>query len=198
MPRTRARTIVSLVACLGASTALIACGSDDDTTSTEAANPATAPATSDGSGVEVDLADNAELGQILVDSDGRTLYLFEKDDEGDESYCSGECANAWPPLITKGEPQAGSGIDASKVTTFTRDDGTTQVSYADHPLYYYAGDQAPGDTTGNELDQFGAEWYALTASGDATEDSGSDSADESGADDSSASSSDEPGSGYDY
>lgn len=198
MPQSRARTIVSLVACLGASTALIACGSDDDTTSTEAANPATAPATSGGSGVEVDLADNAELGQILVDSDGRTLYLFEKDDEGDESYCAGECANAWPPLITKGEPQAGSGIDASKVTTFTRDDGNTQVSYADHPLHYYAGDQAPGDTTGNDLDQFGAGWYALTASGDGTEDSGSDSADDSGADDSSASSGDDSGSGYAY
>lgn len=193
MPRTNKRLILILIACLTASLALVACGSDD----TGSAGPSTTsvPVAGGGSGGTVDLADNQDLGQILVDADGRTLYLFEKDDEGDESYCSGACAKAWPPLTIKAEAQAGGGLDASKLTTFKRDDGTTQVAYADHPLYYYAGDQAPGDANGNELDQFGAEWYALTASGATAEDSGGEPED-SGEDDSS----DDSGSsgGYTY
>jgi predicted lipoprotein with Yx(FWY)xxD motif len=196
MPRTAARFIVILIACLTASLAVVACGSDDSSTSSAAAT--STPAPSGGSGTQVALADNPDLGQILVDADGRTLYLFEKDDAGDESYCSGECAKAWPPLTTKGDPQAGSGLDASKLTSFTRDDGTTQVSYADHPLYYYAGDQKAGDTTGNGLNQFGAEWYALTATGETAEGSGGATDDSGGSTTEDSGSSDDSSGGYSY
>jgi predicted lipoprotein with Yx(FWY)xxD motif len=166
------RTLIA-VACLVGSLGLAACGSGDDTTSTAAA-----PAPS-GSAAVIDLGDNSDLGQILVDGSGRTLYLFEKDDEGDESYCSGDCAEEWPPLTTKGQPQAGDGVDAAKLTTFQREDGSTQVAYDDHPLYLYAGDESAGDANGNGIDDFGAEWYALDAGGQTVEGGESESSDES-------------------
>jgi predicted lipoprotein with Yx(FWY)xxD motif len=155
--------MLTALACLAGTLGLVACGSGDDTTST-----APAPAAG-GSAAVVGLSDSAGLGQVLVDDSGRTLYLFEKDDEGDESYCSGDCAKAWPPLTTTGQPQAADGVDAVKLTTFKRDDGDTQVAYDDHPLYYYAGDESGGDANGNGLDDFGAEWYALDASGQTVE-----------------------------
>jgi predicted lipoprotein with Yx(FWY)xxD motif len=104
------------------------------------------------------------LGKILVDSKGMTLYLFEKD-KGPKSTCSGACASAWPPFTTTGMPKAGSGTTAPLIGTTKRSDGTTQVTYNEHPLYYYAGDQQPGDTNGQNLDQFGAEWYVLSPMG---------------------------------
>ena len=193
------QTRIALVLAVGlvASVALIACGGDDDTTSTTAASDAKATTGGGGGGggaaAQVDVDDNAELGEILVDGDGRTLYLFEKDTSADASTCSGECAKAWPPLTTKGELKAGSGVDASQLTTFTREDGSTQVAYGNWPLYYYAGDQAPGDITGNDLDQFGAEWYAVTPAGDSAgggkeheSESEDESESESGADSSSS------------
>jgi predicted lipoprotein with Yx(FWY)xxD motif len=155
--------LLTAIACLAGTVGLAACGSGDDSTTTAAA-----PATS-GSAAVVTLSDDAGLGQILVDGSGRTLYLFEKDDEGDESYCSGACAQEWPPLTTKGQPQASGDVDATKLTSFKRDDGSTQVAYHDHPLYLYAGDEATGDANGNELDDFGAEWYALDAAGQTVE-----------------------------
>lgn len=171
---TRALLAVALAA--AATLALAACGSGDSTgTTTSSASTAAAASVGDGNGT-VDLADNKALGtQILVDGKGRTLYLFEKDDSADESYCDGACAKAWPPLTAVGTVTAGDGLDASKLTTFDRDDGTTQVAYAGHPLYYYAGDKAPGDVNGNGLDQFGAEWYALDAGGNTVEGGGSGS-----------------------
>jgi predicted lipoprotein with Yx(FWY)xxD motif len=183
------RILFAISACAVMSVVLLACGnSDDDSTSTEAAAPTTtAAAPTGGSTAEVKLADS-DLGQILVDADGRTLYLFEKDTSGDASTCSGACAQEWPPLTSKGMPTAGSGVDAAKLTTFSRDDGTTQVSYNDHPLYYYAGDSAPGDTNGNDIDEFGAEWYAMSAAGDSV-------GNESESEDSDSSSG---GSGYSY
>ncbi len=117
-----------------------------------------------GGGATVSVSDNAELGKILVDSRGMTLYLFEKDDAADESYCSGACAKEWPPLTTNGAPQAGPGV-SGKLTTFKRDDGTTQVAYDGHPLYYFAQDASPGDVNGNGSTAFGAEWYAITPDG---------------------------------
>ena len=114
------------------------------------------------------VADNSKLGQILVDAQGRTLYLFEKD-ESDESYCSGKCAKVWPPYTTKGGPKAGKGAEASKLGTVKRDDGSTQVTYNGSPLYLYVSDKQAGEASGNELDQFGAEWYALRPSGDKAE-----------------------------
>jgi predicted lipoprotein with Yx(FWY)xxD motif len=107
---------------------------------------------------------HSKLGTILVDGQGRTLYLFEAD-EGTASTCDGACASSWPPLTTAGSPIAGPGVSASKLATTTRGDGTTEVTYHGHPLYTYAGDGAPGHTTGQGSDSFGAEWYVLSAAG---------------------------------
>jgi predicted lipoprotein with Yx(FWY)xxD motif len=107
---------------------------------------------------------NTSLGKILVDSQGRTLYLFEKD-TGSKSTCPGACASAWPPFRTSGTPKAGSGVTASLLGTTTRSDGNDEVTYNGHPLYYYAGDQKAGDTNGQDLNQFGASWYVLSPAG---------------------------------
>jgi predicted lipoprotein with Yx(FWY)xxD motif len=107
---------------------------------------------------------STKLGPILVDAQGRTLYLFEADKTA-KSTCDGACASAWPPLAATGTPAAGPGVKASLLGTSKRNDGTSEVTYAGHPLYYYAGDNAAGDTTGQGLDQFGAEWYVLNAAG---------------------------------
>ena len=107
---------------------------------------------------------STKLGKVLVDGNGRTLYLFEAD-KGTMSNCDGACASAWPPLTTSGKPTAGAGVVASKLGTAKRADGTTGVTYAGHPLYTYAGDGAPGQTAGEGLTDYGAPWYALSAAG---------------------------------
>jgi predicted lipoprotein with Yx(FWY)xxD motif len=104
------------------------------------------------------------LGRILVDGRGMTLYLFEKD-TGMKSTCDGSCAKFWPPVTTTGAAKAGSGLDAGKLGTTARADGETEVTYNGHPLYYYAGDKQPGDTTGEGLNAFGALWYVLSPAG---------------------------------
>ena len=104
----------------------------------------------------------------LVDGQGRSLYLF-KADKTRSSTCSGQCAQAWPPVVAKGEPRPVKGVRAGLLGTSTRGDGDDQVTYAGHPLYRYAGDQAAGDTNGQGLDQFGAEWYLVMASGEPLE-----------------------------
>ena len=107
---------------------------------------------------------STKLGKVLVDGNGRTLYLFEAD-KGTMSKCDGACASAWPPLTTSGKPTAGAGVAAAKLGTAKRPDGTTGVTYAGHPLYTYAGDGAPGQTAGEGLTDYGAPWYALSAAG---------------------------------
>src|SRR5512132_2541270 len=104
-----------------------------------------------------------KLGRILVDANGRTLYLFEKD-KGATSSCSGACASIWPPL-TAGKAKGGTGVTAAELGTTKRSDGKTEITYAGHPLYTYAGDQKPGAVAGQGLDQFGAEWYVLAPDG---------------------------------
>jgi predicted lipoprotein with Yx(FWY)xxD motif len=104
------------------------------------------------------------LGQILVDSRGRTLYLFKKD-TGGKSRCSGSCAVNWPPLLASGRPVAGSGIKGSKLTTTKRSDGKTQVVYNGHPLYRFIGDTKPGNTNGEGLTAFGASWFVVSPAG---------------------------------
>jgi predicted lipoprotein with Yx(FWY)xxD motif len=103
-------------------------------------------------------------GKILVDSRGRTLYLFKKD-TGPKSRCSGSCAVNWPPLLATGRPRAGSGVAASKLTTTRRPDGKTQVVYNRHPLYRFVGDSKPGDTNGEGLTAFGARWFVVSPAG---------------------------------
>jgi predicted lipoprotein with Yx(FWY)xxD motif len=111
----------------------------------------------------VDLHDSS-LGQIIVDNQGKTLYLFEAD-KGGKSACDGPCATVWPPYLSNGAPQAAMGASGSLIGTTTRGDGTTQVTYGGHPLYYFAGDKAPGNVTGQDIDQFGAKWYVLNKAG---------------------------------
>ncbi|MFZ3495919.1 hypothetical protein ACODT5_22330 [Streptomyces sp. 5.8] len=111
---------------------------------------------------------NSKFGGILVGADGRTLYLFEADASA-TSTCNGACAAAWPPLTATGAPQAGQGATAGLLSTSKRADDTMQVTYKGHPLYYYAGDAKAGDTSGEELSQFGAKWYVLNAAGDKVE-----------------------------
>jgi predicted lipoprotein with Yx(FWY)xxD motif len=123
---------------------------------------------SGGDGV-VAAAKNPDLGTILVDSSGFTLYDFHKD-RGATSACYGGCAALWPPLTTSGAPRAMSGAEQSKLGTTKRKDGTMQVTYAGHPLYTYAADKEPGQANGNDIDDFGAEWYALQPSGEDPED----------------------------
>jgi predicted lipoprotein with Yx(FWY)xxD motif len=111
------------------------------------------------------LRSTPKVGKIVVNGTSQTLYLFEKDKHG-KSACAGACAKAWPPLLTKGKPKAGSGIKASLLGTTKRSDGTTQVTYGKHPLYRFAGDHNKvGATAGQGLDAFGAEWYVVGANG---------------------------------
>lgn len=143
--------------------------------------------------VFVSLGNAGDLGMVLVDSKGMTLYEFEKD-KGTQSSCYGACATAWPPLLTKGEPQPSNGTDGSLLGTTERKDGTTQVTYAGHPLYGFVEDKKPGEANGNDSDDFGGEWYALTAKGEEPEDS-DDSGSAASSDDSGASSSSDDDSG---
>lgn len=115
---------------------------------------------------------NSSLGQILVNGQGRAVYLFEKD-PGTASTCYDVCANIWPPVTTSGTPSAGQGAVAAKLGTTKRSDGTLQVTYDGHPLYTYAGDSNPAQTNGESLVQFGAEWYVLSPAGQAVENGGS-------------------------
>jgi predicted lipoprotein with Yx(FWY)xxD motif len=109
---------------------------------------------------------STSLGKVLVDGKGMTLYLFEKD-TGTTSTCTGTCAQFWPPVTTKGAAKAGSGITASKLGTTMRSDGTTQVTYNGHPVYYYGGDQKPGDVNGQGQNTFGGLWYVMSPAGSA-------------------------------
>ena len=104
------------------------------------------------------------LGRILVDSRGITLYDFVKDKRG-ASTCYGACAALWPPLTTKGKPHAGRGVRASLLGTTKRKDGRLEVTYNHHPLYTFVNDTRKGQTNGEEVDAFGAEWYAVSAAG---------------------------------
>jgi predicted lipoprotein with Yx(FWY)xxD motif len=121
------------------------------------------PAPSGSGSVTVKLT-KTKLGRILTDGKGHTLYLFEKD-KGTKSSCSGACATDWPPLMAKGQPSLAGGLAMSKLGTTMRSGGARQVTFGGHPLYYYAGDSAAGQTAGQGVKSFGAEWYVLSASG---------------------------------
>jgi len=121
---------------------------------------------------EVETAQVSNLGSVLVDGQGFTLYLYEPDAQSGHSRCSGPCAVEWSPLtLTSGvkSPIAGSGVSASLLSTTRRTDGTVQVTYDNWPLYTWAQDTAPGQATGEGLDNLGGLWYVLDASGNAIE-----------------------------
>ena len=132
-----------------------------------AAAPSSSPAaTSQANGAAmVSLATISGIpSKALVGSNGRTLYLFLADKNG-TSVCSGACAAAWPPDIVTATPQAGSGVSQSLLGTITRADGTVQLTYNGHPLYYFAADTGAGTAKGEGSKAFGAEWYVVSAAG---------------------------------
>ena len=104
------------------------------------------------------------LGRVVVDSKGRTLYLFEKD-RNRRSACYGQCATFWPPLLTHGKPVARAGARQILLGTTRRANGSQQVTYAGHPLYRFVQDRKPGQTKGEASQAFGAGWDVLSPTG---------------------------------
>jgi predicted lipoprotein with Yx(FWY)xxD motif len=164
-PRHLRRGLTSAASLAAFTLALAACGAGGSSAYGAGGGYGAAPATPSavGTAATVDLRASS-LGQIVVDAQGRTLYLFEAD-KGGKSACDGPCATAWPPYLSNGAPQAGTGASGGLISTTVRGNGTTQVTYGGHPLYYFVGDKAPGDVTGQDIDQFGAKWYVLDKAG---------------------------------
>jgi predicted lipoprotein with Yx(FWY)xxD motif len=152
-----------------------ACSSGGSQSSASSATPApssssasSAPSSSSGAGASSAAATvdvhTSNGKSFLTDSAGRSLYLWVPDTKT-MSMCTGACASAWPPLTVKGAPTAGTGATASDLGTISRSGGTMQVTYAGHPLYYFAGDKAAGQTSGEGSNGFGAPWYLVAPSG---------------------------------
>jgi predicted lipoprotein with Yx(FWY)xxD motif len=138
-----------------------ACSDDGDTgdggTPSSAESPSEEP-------IEATVAvEDSDLGQIVVDAEGRTLYVFLVD-EGTESTCYDDCEASWPPLTVEGDPAAGEGIDASLLGTTEREDGSVQVTLDGHPLYYFAADETADDVNGQGV---GDVWYVVSPEGEA-------------------------------
>jgi predicted lipoprotein with Yx(FWY)xxD motif len=163
---TRSKTLSLLFA--AAAIALVAlvvagCGGSD-----QQATAASGGSNAGGGSSTIGVSNVGGLGSILVDSTGRTVYLFGKD-SGPKSTCSGACAQEWPPVTTTGKPTAGKGVSASMVGTSKRSDGKTQVTYNGHPLYLFVGDAKPGDAGGQNVDAFGATWHVVSPAGQKVE-----------------------------
>jgi predicted lipoprotein with Yx(FWY)xxD motif len=168
MNRSKSLTFLAALAALPlVALTFAACGGGGQSAS--AARPTT------GSGAPATLGvANGNLGRTLVNSQGRTLYLFQKD-SGMTSACTGACATNWPPLRVNGKLTEGSGADPALVGTITRSDGKPQVTYNGHPLYLFAGDQKAGDTNGEGVNAFGGSWFALDSAGNQVSGGGSSS-----------------------
>jgi predicted lipoprotein with Yx(FWY)xxD motif len=137
------------------------------------------PANASGQTATVSVANEGNLGKILVNRAGRTLYLFQKD-SGSTSACTGACAAAWPPLRSSGRLTAGAGLRGDELGMSSRSDGKPQVTYNGRPLYLFSGDNKAGDTNGEGSTAFGAGWFALTAAGNKVAGSPSSSGGSSG------------------
>lgn len=161
---TRTRSIVLGATLAAAAMVLAACSNGSSSAAAAGAYGGGSTSTSSAGGATtatVGTADVGQLGTVLVDGTGRTLYIF-KNDTGTSSTCSGDCAATWPALVTSGAASAGMGVKSAILGTTTRDDGTTQVTYAGHPVYLYSGDTAAGDANGQGI---GGVWFAVTAAG---------------------------------
>lgn len=158
------------VLAIGLGLVLTACGVDDQAADEAAADVVEIPTAPDvpavsapAAGTVVTITQAAELGTILTDATGRTLYLFTSDSPG-VSTCVGGCLAAWPALLTDGEPVAQGDADAALLGTLTRDDGTVQVTYNSWPLYFFASDMSAGDVTGQGVNDV---WFVVTPAGTA-------------------------------
>ena len=161
-----------------AAVVLAACGSSSGspyaaaTSPTPTSAPTVAPvyatpsavASQPATGITIKVG-NSKLGDILVGPSGRTIYLFLADSGTSSSCNSASCVQNWPPVLTKGAPQAGPGVSASLLGTTTRQDGSTEVTYAGHPLYYFIADNQGGQVSGQGIDAFGGPWYVVSPSG---------------------------------
>jgi predicted lipoprotein with Yx(FWY)xxD motif len=147
-----------------AAMAAVACGGSTASTSATPSSISSPSAAAVTGPATIAVATNDKLGKILVDGSGKTLYLFAKD-TGSTSTCYGGCATYWPPVLTDGAPRAGAGVNASLLGTTKRTDGTTEVTYGGHPLYYVVTDHNPGDATGQAVTNFGAAWYVVGPDG---------------------------------
>jgi predicted lipoprotein with Yx(FWY)xxD motif len=164
---TRSRPITFLTGALAIPLVALAvggCGGGNSGGSGGSASAAAPSSTPSGQSATVDSAQVSGLGTVLVDSQGRTLYLFQKD-SGGKSACFGACASAWPPLRASGKPTVSSDLNASLVGTIQRSDGKPQVTYNGHPLYSFAEDLSAGQATGQGSTAFGAPWYAVDPAG---------------------------------
>jgi len=166
------RPLVALAALAAVGAIAAGCGSNGSGSSGSGSSGggaygSSSPASTTGgqSGAATVATASSRAGTILVDGSGRTLYLFGKD-QPNMSACSGACAAAWPVDQSSGAPKAGSGVKASLLGSITRSDGTTQVTYNRHPLYYYSGDTAAGQLNGQGINAFGGTWDVLSPSGD--------------------------------
>ena len=163
----RAKLAAGVGGALGATVLVAACGSSGSSTGAAAGTPAGASSSSSSSsgaasGSTVIKTASSSAGTFLVSGSGRAVYLWVKD-TGDMSNCSGACAGAWPPVT--GSATASGGAKASDLGTITRSDGTKQVTYDGHPLYYFSGDSGPGSSTGQGSDSFGAKWWLVAPTG---------------------------------
>jgi predicted lipoprotein with Yx(FWY)xxD motif len=172
MNRPRAIAGIIVAAAIVVTVLALTGGSTNKNTAASAATPAGAtsaygaPASTTGAGRAGTIvqAHASSLGRLLTDGHGRTLYLFEAD-KPNVSKLSAAGLSIWPPFAATGKPQPRSGALAAKIGTITGANGKPQVTYDRHPLYYYVGDTKPGQTSGQGLNQFGAEWYVLAPSG---------------------------------
>jgi predicted lipoprotein with Yx(FWY)xxD motif len=164
----RTKLVAGVGGALGAAVIVAACSSGGTSSAAApAASPAGGSSSSAGassSGGTVITTAKSSGGTVLASSSGRAVYLWAKD-TGDMSNCNGACAGAWPPVTTTGTATASGSAKASDIGTITRSDGTKQVTYDGHPLYYFSGDSGPGAATGQGSDAFGAKWWLVAPTG---------------------------------
>jgi predicted lipoprotein with Yx(FWY)xxD motif len=150
-----------VVAVLGLSLAVTACGDMGSASARSETRSANAQAAS-SRGPTLKVV-SSQYGKVVADSKGEALYLFTKDGRG-KSRCYGDCAAAWPPFLARAKPRAGLGITASRLGTVRRRDGKLQVTYNGQPLYYYVHDK-PGTILCQDVFEFGGDWLVVAPSG---------------------------------
>ena len=165
LSRRKIRFYAGSVLGVGVALVVAACGSSSNNSSTHAASSTPASTNASATSVMVKTA-HGSAGTYLVGPSGKALYLFMADKNG-KSVCSGACAKVWPPLTTTGKPGASGGAMAADLGTISRSDGTKQVTYKGHPLYYYSADTSAGQTTGQGSNQFGGLGWRVAPSGSA-------------------------------
>ena len=149
-----------LLASLATALVIASCGGATTNSSATPTTAAATPAPTASPAIVAKVATDAKLGRILVATNGMTLYMWAKDTDAN-SQCFDQCATAWPPLTTAATSVAGDGVTTGKFGTSTRKDGSLQVTFNSHPLYFFVRDTAPGQTNGQGSTGFGAVWSVI-------------------------------------